>query len=86
MFCGPQLIHGPYFPTAHDVNYASSGKTAEADVAFLFRIWEVPGWNLGPETAFLHSVLFVISFASPGKSRLIMLNESKPAWLSIFYN
>jgi hypothetical protein len=54
MFCGSQLIHGPYFPVPHDVNYGGAGKTAEVDVTLLVRILEVPGWNMGPETAFLH--------------------------------
>jgi hypothetical protein len=54
MFCGPQLIHGLYFPTPHDFNYGGAGKTADVDVALLFRLWEVPGWNMEPETAFLH--------------------------------
>jgi len=53
MFCGPQLIHGSYFPTPQDVNYGSASKTAEVDVVLLFRIWEVSSLNLGPETAFI---------------------------------
>jgi hypothetical protein len=84
MFCGPQLIHGPYFLTPHDVNYGSARKTAEVDVALLFRIWGVSRWNLGPETAFLLWVLGVISLASPGKSRLSILNEANVVCFPIF--
>ena len=85
MFCGPQMIHGSYFPTPHDVNCGSANKTAEVDAALLFRIWEVSSWNLGPETVFLLRVLCVISFASPGKSRLSILNKAKIAWIPIVY-